>query len=73
MTLPTRPDRPAPSAPPAPAEVVHAVTVYLTAREMAAVEHAAICVTSADDDHHRVNYASSAIRRLQEAVTRRRS
>ena len=48
----------------------------LTAREIAALvgdankspSPVAICVTSTDDDHHRVNYAEAALKRFREAV-----
>jgi hypothetical protein len=54
----------------------HVVTVALTAREIAALvgdankspSPVAICVTSTDDDHHRVNYAEAALKRFREAV-----
>ena len=57
------------------AELLHPVTVHLTAREIAALigrgpeqRSVAICVTSADDEHHRVNHAEAALRRFVDAV-----
>jgi hypothetical protein len=63
--------------PPEP-ERRYPITVQLTAREIDALvgrgnqRPVAICVTSIDDDTHRVGYAEAALRAVQQAVLTQR-
>lgn len=64
--------------PSTPAETRYTVQVELTMREMAALAGTggqlpvAVCVTSTDDDRHRVNYAEAGLKRFVAAVQQRR-
>lgn len=67
--------------PPDPAaERRYPITVELTAREITALigqrdtseMPVAVCVTSADNKEHRVNYAESALRKFKAAVQQQR-
>ena len=75
----TRDDRSRPASAQQP-ERRYTITVALTAREIAALvgdatkppSPVAICVTSSDDENHRINYAEAALKRFRDAVQQQR-